>query len=279
MKSNHDKDVDKSFDLYSLNFFENYYFTEREHKQKLYTRLVIFLTALSLIMTCYLKIYTNLPIGGNCILLTFFYTFTFFNIVFLIMIAYFFCRIITMGDYDIPASPKELNEYITGLEKYYIDSGDPDNTENDFKNEIKNQYIKCAENWYHKNIKLAGYTYKATKFLFVLVISTFLTLFFYVANKSFFIDKRAEDEFNTRINRGKNITEESNIIVPPIKIINVIERKGTQMTDKPQQSKQPTSPPTPPPTNSGKFSYSPPTKPSPPKPPATMKINENQEKK
>ena len=184
-----------------------------------------------------------------------------------------------MGDYDIPASPKELNEYITGLEKYYIDSGDPDNTENDFKNEIKNQYIKCAENWYHKNIKLAGYTYKATKFLFVLVISTFLTLFFYVANKSFFIDKRAEDEFNTRINRGKNITEESNIIVPPIKIINVIERKGTQMTDKPQQSKQPTSPPTPPPTNSGKFSYSPPTKPSPPKPPATMKINENQEKK
>ncbi|QSH41435.1 hypothetical protein P0136_08065 [Lentisphaerota bacterium ZTH] len=205
-------------EIFLLEFFEKYYYSEKEFKYKLFARLGITLTALSIIFACFLKVYNPMPNKGNCFVVSCFYFFSVFNLIFLGLIAYWFVKIIFIGEYEILSSPEKLKEHVYKLQEHYKDN--TRKTKIKFNSDLVDQYVACANDWYDKNIKLAGYTHKITVSLFALLVSTFFTLCFYTINNSFFVNK---------INTGEELMSQNS---------------------KPQSSNPP---PKPPPTNRGRF--------------------------
>ncbi|MCP4100382.1 MAG: hypothetical protein GY750_02985 [Lentisphaerae bacterium] len=175
-------------ELYFLEFFEKYYYREQDLKNKLFTRLGIILTTLSIIFACYLKIYNPPPLKGNYYLLSVFYLFSIISFLVLIRMAIYLFMIIFIGKYKIISSPKKFKQYAYRLMEYHKKGFSKENlnrTKNDFDCNLIDQYVECANDWYHKNIKLGSLTHKVTVYLFILITSTFFSVCCYLANAPF----------------------------------------------------------------------------------------------
>lgn len=175
---------------YFLEFSEKTYYRERDEKHKLYNRLSIILAALSIVFACAVKIYNAVPTEGCCLVLVCFWIFTGINVISLGIVGFFFYRIIFIGDYDILASPKDIKKYSDQWCDYHgkKDAEAEAKTLAEIKSYLINEYTKCAESWYEKNIKLAEYVHEATKWAYIMIFSIVLTLCCYVANNSFLIN-------------------------------------------------------------------------------------------
>jgi hypothetical protein len=185
---------ESDFDSYLLDFFRDYFYSERELKYKLYNRMSLILTALSIIFVGYLKIYTPIPTQGNCSILTLFYICTLCNIIFLGIIAFYFVKIMKIKKYIIPASPQKWYSHIADLRKHHAKDQLCNNIiEKSFKNGLADNFKKSADDWYNKNISFANYSHETIKWLFILFISTFFTLCCYCINESFFINPSKQE--------------------------------------------------------------------------------------